>query len=95
MRPSSLRGGGTLQPSATAEEDVVAMRVEDDGDGIPAEVLPRLFELHTRRERTSATPGLGIGLLLVKRLADLHGGVVEGRSARAAAPAARSRDGCR
>ncbi len=72
--------GGTIQLSGTMEEDMVAMRVEDDGEGIPPHVLPRIFELFTRGERTAATPGLGIGLSVVKRLAELHGGFVEGRS---------------
>ncbi|MFL6699769.1 MAG: ATP-binding protein [Vitreoscilla sp.] len=72
--------GGTIQISGTVEEDMVVMRVEDDGEGIPPEVLPRLFELFTRGERTAAIPGLGIGLSVVKRLAELHGGFVEGRS---------------
>lgn len=72
--------GGTIQLSATVEDDLVAIRVEDDGDGIPAEVLPKIFELFTRENRAEAPEGLGVGLAVVKNLAELHGGFVEGRS---------------
>lgn len=72
--------GGTIQVSATVEADMVAIRVEDDGDGIPASVLPKIFDLFSRESRLGAPAGLGVGLSVVKSLAELHGGFVEGRS---------------
>jgi two-component system CheB/CheR fusion protein len=62
------------------EDDMAAIRVEDDGAGIDPEVLPRIFELFTREQRASAPEGLGVGLSVVKNLVELHGGFVEGRS---------------
>ncbi len=72
--------GGTIQLSATVEDDMVAIRVEDDGDGIAPEVLPKIFELFTREDRVTAPDGLGVGLAVVRNLVELHGGFVEGRS---------------
>jgi two-component system CheB/CheR fusion protein len=67
--------------SATATEATVT--VADTGIGIPAEMLDRVFEpffqLDSASERTRG--GLGIGLTLVKRLVDMHGGTVQARSA--------------
>src|SRR6185437_2800195 len=56
--------------------------VEDDGAGIPADLLPNVFDLFTQGDRTldRAQGGLGIGLTLVRRLAELHGGSAEARS---------------
>jgi K+-sensing histidine kinase KdpD len=55
------------------------IQVQDDGAGIPSEILPRVFDLFVRGEfglhRSPA--GLGIGLTLVSRIAGLHGGRVE------------------
>jgi PAS domain S-box-containing protein len=56
--------------------------VRDDGAGIGADLLPRVFELFTQDKRTldRAQGGLGLGLALVKRLVELHGGRVEAAS---------------
>jgi CheY-like chemotaxis protein len=64
---TALRDGG----------DVV-IRVTDTGEGIPAELLPVIFNLFTQLDRTSgnAQGGLGIGLALVRRLVEMHGGTV-------------------
>lgn len=63
------------------EEALVTIR--DNGIGIAADMLPRLFIMYTQstRARDFAQGGLGIGLHLVDRLARLHGGTVEARSA--------------
>jgi signal transduction histidine kinase len=74
--------GGRIELSAGAVEDLVEIRVCDNGIGIEQASLPAVFDLFTQAsrvtERTQA--GLGIGLALVKRLVELHGGQVEARS---------------
>jgi CheY-like chemotaxis protein len=57
--------------------------VRDNGVGIPASMLPHIFEMFTQVDRTleRSQGGLGIGLTLVRRLLELHGGTVEARSA--------------
>ncbi|MDY3558005.1 ATP-binding protein [Gemmata sp. JC673] len=65
------------------EEDAGAViRVRDTGLGIPAEMLPRVFDLFTQVGRTldRADGGLGIGLTLVKSLVEMHGGTVAAAS---------------
>jgi CheY-like chemotaxis protein len=56
--------------------------VQDNGQGIAPEELPRLFRMFARsaRSRRSSQDGLGIGLALTRRLAELHGGSVEAHS---------------
>ena len=58
------------------------VRVRDSGIGIPAEMLSRIFEMFTQVARSveRSYGGLGLGLTLVKRLVELHGGSVEARS---------------
>jgi PAS domain S-box-containing protein len=61
----------------------VEIQVRDDGMGIPADLLPGVFDLFRQGERTldRSQGGLGIGLTLVRRLVELHGGRVEAHSA--------------
>ena len=58
------------------------IRVRDDGIGIGADLLPRVFDLFTQGEQAldRAGAGLGIGLTLVRSLVEMHGGRVEARS---------------
>jgi signal transduction histidine kinase len=58
------------------------IRVQDTGVGIPAEMLPRVFDLFTQIDRTldRSQGGLGIGLTLVRSLVEMHGGTVEATS---------------
>jgi PAS domain S-box-containing protein len=74
--------GGHLQFSATRAEEEVILSVRDDGMGIAAETLPHVFELFTQADRSldRAQGGLGIGLTLVKRIVEMHGGKVEALS---------------
>jgi signal transduction histidine kinase len=60
----------------------VVISVRDTGDGIPAELLPRVFDMFTQGDRSLARSqgGLGVGLTLVRSLVDVHGGRVEAKS---------------
>jgi two-component system CheB/CheR fusion protein len=62
---------------------MAVLQVRDTGVGMPPELLPRVFDLFTQANRTPerAEGGLGIGLTLVRRLVELHGGTVEASSA--------------
>ena len=78
--------GGTVritanitQPKSDAEPQM-SIAVADSGIGISPELLPRVFELFTQGETRSSQPGLGIGLALARRLVELHGGRLDGRS---------------
>lgn len=75
--------GGRIWLTARSEGDGVAIEVGDTGVGIVAEMLPRLFEPFVQHERPPelAESGLGLGLNLVRCLAELHGGRVEAHSA--------------
>ena len=74
--------GGHIALSARAERDEVVVRVRDDGIGISAELLPRVFELFVQGPRRvdRAEGGLGLGLTLVHSFVGMHGGRVEVRS---------------
>lgn len=71
--------GGHILISATGEAGAAVIRVRDDGVGIPREMLSRVFDLFTQvwPAADGRAEGLGIGLALVRRLVELHGGTVE------------------
>ena len=75
--------GGHIWVTGTVEGDAAVVRVQDDGQGINAEALPRIFDMFTRGPRAvdSGTEGLGIGLAVVNNLVRLHHGVVQVQSA--------------
>jgi len=67
--------GGTLRLSTRRERDGVLILVEDDGPGVPAELREAIFEPFRQGPTASPhAPGTGIGLSLVGRFAELHGG---------------------
>jgi two-component system, sensor histidine kinase len=70
--------GGAIRVRVYADDGNAILRVEDNGYGIAPELLPRVFDLFVQGERTldRAQGGLGIGLTLVRRLVELHGGTV-------------------
>jgi signal transduction histidine kinase len=74
---------GTIELSGACEGAEVVIRVKDSGLGIPPRMLTEVFEMFTQVNRTldRSQGGLGIGLALVKRLVELHGGSVAADSA--------------
>jgi PAS domain S-box-containing protein len=74
--------GGRVWLTAAREGDEWVVRVRDTGVGIPADVLPQVFDLFTQAERPldRSEGGLGVGLTLVRSLVELHGGRVEAHS---------------
>jgi signal transduction histidine kinase len=74
--------GGRITIVVRLDGAEVAIRVHDTGEGIPADLLPVIFNLFTQLDRTSgrAQGGLGIGLALVRRLVEMHGGSVTAHS---------------
>ena len=70
--------GGRVELAVEARGGEVVVRIEDNGCGIPRERLAHVFEMFTQIDRTlsRAQGGLGIGLSLVRRLVEMHGGQV-------------------
>jgi PAS domain S-box-containing protein len=68
--------GATIRFSMEHDESHVVCVVRDEGIGIPEEDRPRLFEAFFRGSNVGPRPGTGLGLLLVKRCAELHVGQV-------------------
>jgi PAS domain S-box-containing protein len=74
--------GGVITLRARAEDSHVVLEVEDNGMGIAPEAMPHIFDLFAQssaaRERSQG--GLGLGLTLVKRIVEMHGGAVLAQS---------------
>jgi len=79
--------GGRIELTCEPHGAEVEIRVRDNGIGIPAELLPRIFDLFTQLDRRTdhSASGLGIGLALVRRLVEMHGGSISALSAGAGA----------
>jgi signal transduction histidine kinase len=78
MEPS-----GRIVLTVTREDSYAVIRIRDFGMGIPRELVPKIFDLFSQVHQKSESPhgGLGIGLALVRRLVEMHGGVVTADSA--------------
>jgi signal transduction histidine kinase len=67
---SAVAEGGRMQVRALAEDGRAVLEVVDDGPGVPAEVASRAFEPYF----STRSGGTGLGLALVQRIAEAHGG---------------------
>ena len=74
--------GGEIHIRSFTHGNDAVVQITDNGVGISPELLPRVFDLFVQSERTldRSQGGLGIGLSVVKRLIEMHGGRVEARS---------------
>jgi two-component system, chemotaxis family, CheB/CheR fusion protein len=74
--------GIPIRLESAVEGDWVVMRIKDEGRGIAPEMLNEIFELFVQNEQglDRSAGGLGIGLTVVRKIVELHGGVVEARS---------------
>ena len=72
--------GGRISLTVCRQGTDVEIRVRDTGVGIPAEQLPRIFDLFTQVRSDHSQSGLGIGLALVRRLLQMHGGTITAHS---------------
>lgn len=82
--------GAPIRVSAIADENEVIVTITDVGIGIPQDMLERIFEpfVQVDRSGTGTHDGLGIGLTLVRRIVEMHGGTVRAES-EAATPGTR------
>jgi CheY-like chemotaxis protein len=71
--------GGTIRVSLRDLSDSAEIRVEDNGEGLPQEMISQVFEMF-RQAHDGTGQGLGIGLAVVKSLTELHGGRVDASS---------------
>lgn len=70
----------TIEVSARRDGGHHVVDVTDHGTGIAADDLPRIFDKYFRAEATGATPGAGLGLHIVKRIVERHGGRIAAAS---------------
>ncbi len=73
--------GGYIRVSAHAAGDVVEIAVTDDGEGVPLDVQPTLFERFVQAPGEKAAGGSGLGLAIAREIVEAHGGTVRVESA--------------
>ena len=69
----AMSNGGLIAMSLTSDDDTVAVRIADSGEGMSAEQLAHLFEPY----RTTKERGTGLGLMITKRIVNDHGGTID------------------
>lgn len=76
-------GGGKIDVVVAQEGAQAVLQISDNGIGIPADLIDRIFDPFVQGERSldRSQGGLGIGLTLVRKLVELHGGIIEAESA--------------
>jgi PAS domain S-box-containing protein len=74
--------GGTITLSAEERDSRLILRIRDSGIGVPAHMLPRIFDLFTQVDQSldRSQGGLGIGLTVARRLIEMHDGTIEALS---------------
>ncbi len=76
----AVRGSGTVRVAVGAERDRVVVTVDDDGVGIPAQDLDRIFERFYRSADARPEDGTGVGLTVSRGIAEAHGGSLSAES---------------
>jgi PAS domain S-box-containing protein len=76
------RQGGQIWLTVTRDHGEAVISVRDTGEGIPSTLLPQLFDIFTQAQRTldRSQGGLGLGLTIVRKIVEMHGGRVAARS---------------
>jgi signal transduction histidine kinase len=72
----AMPSGGKMRVTIRRDHSFAVVEVEDEGEGIPPELLPRIFELYF----TTKAKGSGIGLATTYRILQMHGGAMDVRS---------------
>lgn len=76
--------GGSVELRVTADATGVTVSIEDNGIGVPEHLSARIFDMFVQGEPSPATPqaqgGLGIGLTLVRKIVEMHGGSIRAES---------------
>jgi signal transduction histidine kinase len=71
---------GQITAKTMREDQHLIIEVEDTGIGISEEALPHIFETFWRDDAAHSTPGFGLGLSIVKKITERHGGRIEVKS---------------